>query len=150
MEITSLSKAQLKNDVPRVARYCADEIQRNGQVPNQTKPNKLQLHNAAVELTLRIVDIEFQIEQGVDDPDVELDLYQNMEELVTELPVALLAAGTSENVRNRRTVHEIATHLQRTKVASEVYDADLVICGGMDGRRVRHHIARRVEELLFG
>ena len=149
MKIETLSKAELNKDVPKVAKYCADEIKKKGEIRHGGKPNRLQVHNAAVDMLLKLIDVQEAIKNGPQDEETAYDLYQNMEQLATELPVAMIHAGTSETMRNRRAVHEMATHLQRTRVASDMYDADLVVCEGMNGTRVRHHIARQVEEMLF-
>lgn len=148
MSSLHLTRDELKRDVRKVVTYCAMEIRASGGIVEKRPPNKNELHQAAVAMMVDLVELKQRIAH-VGDPTLAAELYQNADELASNLHTVMLQAGTSEKTKGRSTVHELATKLQRDKVAADVYGVDQVVCRTLDGRRVRHHIARRVEEVLF-
>lgn len=145
MSAIYLSKDEVHRDTRKVVDFCADEIRAAAGVPRKRPLNANEIHNAAVNKLLELVEVQEQIK--LTDGEEELaELYQNQDELATELETVMVQAGTSEKRKGRTRVHEMATKLQRTEVAQKLYDVDFVICKYLDGRRVRHDNAVRVEQ----
>jgi len=133
-----LSREELDAQRHRVARYCAEVIEHHAAA---VRPLTAQdAHNAAVALTLRMIEMQ----------DINSDgAYIDAQEAAAMIPLILLRRGLSARRRARVLVHEMATHLQRTSVAPALFGVDTVECPVCDGRKVRHQIARDVEGLVL-
>ena len=143
---------RIRADKERIAAFCAREIRREarraiGEVYNvadadQDKPlNGLEVHQARVAMCLKMVQ---KMELGTD------GAYLPEEEAANFLPAIFLDKGLSRPNKRRAAVHEMAHHLQRTRVALALYDAESVACPDLDGRTMRHEIARMTEPLTVG
>ncbi len=149
MSTLNVPKDRIQRDVPEVIEYCVREIRNRGDIPAERPPNQNELHKSAVAMMVHLVEVQERIRYGVDDPQAEAELYQNADELASTLGTIMVQAGTSEKRKGRTKIHELATHLQRTRVAQDVYGVDQVLCNVLDGRKVRHYIARRVEDEFY-
>lgn len=146
----AVSADRIKADKGRIAAFCAREIRREarraiGEVYSSTDPdadkplNGLEIHQARVAMCLKMVQ---KMELGAE------GAYLPEEEAANFLPAIFLDQNLSRKRKRRAAVHEIAHHLQRTRVAVALYDAETVTCNELEGMQIRHEIARETDAMV--
>jgi hypothetical protein len=123
-----------------VAREVSAEIQRRGVTEGRST---VDVHRAMVRMNVLLS--EFMV-AGVSD--ISTAAHIAPDQFGTLMPIILAGTATPQPERARQIAHELAHELMREWVAPALYDTDAVICTAQDNRRVRHEIARQVEEMV--
>ncbi len=150
-----LTAEQLRAEIPRVTTFCANTIRKavdpevleGIKTRSQLRPlNANELYQAAVNLTVKLVDVQ----QAKANGDENADALMSGEEIAAAMALIAIAKATTERGRAHIIAHELATQIQKTQVAQDLFSVETVECPGQNGRKVRHQIARKVEEMVCG
>lgn len=150
-----LTAKQLRAEIPHVTRFCAEMIRKSSdpEVDAGTKTrsnlrpmNANELYQAAVHMTVKLVDVHEAQVNGAHDETALL----SPDEIAAAMSLIAIAKAATERGRNRKIIHELATEIQKSNVAQDMYGVETVECPGQNGHKIRHQIARRVEDALCG